>query len=160
MCASLDLQKENSRSVADTLEFLRSLRLHEISIQPINMYDEIDMNNHHSAKAPYGDEVLPDIFGAIETIFRLAENESRMRISQSDVRRWKKHFTFPAENYGRFASAAFIFVDPFGNCRGCQNSKVYANIGDVGINDFQFSRFYDEHIKLISKCALCLHSCS
>ena len=160
LCASLVLQRENAGSVADTLEYLSSFRLHKIFVQPINMYGEIDRNNFHLARAPYEDEALPDIFRAIDTTFRLAEKESRIWISQPDIRRWKKHFTRPAENHGRCASNAFIFVDPFGNYRGCHNSKVYANIRDVGVVDFQSSRFYEEHIRLISKCAICLHSSS
>jgi MoaA/NifB/PqqE/SkfB family radical SAM enzyme len=160
LCASLVLQKENSGSVAETIEFLLSLRLHRVFVQPINVYDEIDINNYRSVGVTYGSEELPNLFEAIEDLFRLAENEPRIKIPDHDMGRWKRHFTCPTENCGSCKSTGFIFVDPFGNYRGCNHSKVYANLRDIGLVDFPSSRMYEKHRELAANCRICLHSSS
>jgi len=160
VCASLVLQRLNCRSVADTIGFLLELGVHRIFVQPVHEYGEIDVTNLHLVRPPYGEEALPDLRRAIESIFRLAENEERVRLSDPDIQRWQWHFTDPAGHKGSCASAGFIFVNRCGDCRGCHNSKAYANIREIGLVDFLSSPYYEAHRELVSKCKICIHSCS
>ncbi len=158
IAACFVLQKENAGSVAETLKFLVGLKLHKIIVQPVNLYGVIDINNFSAVSPPYEKEHLPKIFKAIDTLFSLAETFPEIRIVYPDQKRWRQHFTSPTTQKTECKSRNFIFIDSFGNFRGCNNSKVYANLADVGVVDFHSSDFYKKHVSLTNVCNICLHS--
>ena len=158
IAASFVLHKENAGSAAETLKFLVGLKLHKVVVQPANQYGVVDINSFSAVSPPYGKTHLPKMLKAIDTLFSLGKTFPEIQIVHPDRKRWIRHFTSPTAQKTVCKSRNFIFVDSFGNFRGCNNSKIYANLEDVGVVDFHASDFYKDHLSLTNVCNICLHS--
>lgn len=158
--ACLTLQEENCRSVADTVNFLTRFDLNRIFVKPVNLYGEINETNFHQVRAPFSRANLPALLEAVELVFRMARENGRIGLSHPDIERWRRHFLAPATQQAGCRSDEVLFVSRHGDYRGCNQSKVFANIREIGMVDFLKSEKYMEHRRLITKCNICISECS
>lgn len=158
--ANLTLQEQNCRSVKDTLHFLKSYDFNKIFVVPVNIYGEINASNFHQAKPPCNREALPDLLKSVETVFAMADKDQRIGLSHRDIDRWRRHFENPTTQQHICQSDKFIFISRHGDYRGCHQSRIYANVREIGMVDFLKSEAYLEHKKLLEKCNICTHECA
>lgn len=157
---NLTLQEQNCRSIADTLHYLTRFDFNKIFVVPVNIYGEINASNFHQVKPPCSREALPDLLEAVDTIFSMAGKDRRIGVTRGDIARWRRHFEAPTTQQHICQSDKFLFVSRHGDYRGCHQSKVYANIREIGMVDFLKSQAYLEHKKLLGKCNICTHECA
>lgn len=158
--ACLTLQDQNCRSIVNTVNYLTRLDLNRIFIMPIHLYGEINETNFHLVNPPFNQETLPYLFDAVETVFLLANKNSRIGLCYADIERWRRHFLAPNTQEHKCQSDRVIFVSRHGDYRGCNQSRVYANIREIGIVDFLKSEIYMEHRRFLIKCNICTQACS
>ncbi|MBP1711168.1 MAG: Coenzyme biosynthesis protein [Deltaproteobacteria bacterium] len=159
--ANVVLQETNCQRIADTINFLTRFDLDKIFIGLIHLFGEINELNFHQVTPPCSRENFPALLRAIETIFEMKKNNPRINLSHGDdIERWRRHFSVPTNHQHICRSDKLLFVSRHGDYRGCHQSRVYANIREIGMVDFLKSEYYAEHRRLLTKCNICTSECS
>ncbi len=159
--AVLALQEKNCRSIMDTINFLMRFDLNKIFIGPIILYREINEKNFNEVRPPCSEDNLPALLDAVEKIFCLKNNNPKIGLShKNDIERWRRHFSAPTTQRHVCQSDKLLFVSRHGDYRGCHQSRIYANIREIGMVDFLKSEHYAEHRRLMTYCNICTSECS
>ena len=158
--ASLVLQGANSRSVADTLRYLRGLALDSVIVQPVNRFGgNGDEDGFPMALPPCRPEELPALLEATETVFRMAGQDNRIRLCHPDADRWHRHFSEPGRQRHACRSDRFLFVSRRGDYFGCHYSVACGNVRETGPVEFLRSDPYVRHRRLMTRCNACTQGC-
>lgn len=162
LSASLVIQKENVRSVIDTIHFiLDELGFDLVLVQLRHDYDTpISAVNYQAQKASCDPVVRPLMLETTKRLFALAENEPRLHIEKGELDDWVNFLTDPQKINKTCTSTRAVFIDAFGRYRGCVMGEVLGNVRDTALSNYLKSEPYLEFVRFSKRCHICTIGCS
>ncbi len=157
------IQQENVDSIIDTVRFiLDQLCFDIVKLQLKHDYNSsITPNNYrHQKKPEYGKEMLARLFEVCEQVFNMARKDSRILPEHGELNDWKCFLTDPLKISKKCMSHISVYIDAYGNYRGCIFGEVIGNIHNISLRDYLRSKEYSEFLKFVEVCNICTHGCS
>lgn len=156
------LQTTNRDSVVRTVKFLaHEFRFDKILIQPLTDYSIVTIKNYRTQPFPhFSEEERTQMLEIVHELFQMARKEKRIVMTDPNVEHWVRFYTDPLSIEGPCGSVRNIYVDTYGNLRGCLNGEVLNNLNDVSMAQHLTSESYQSFLKLASVCKICIHGCS
>ncbi len=156
------LQESNLDSVINTVFFLlHRLRFHKIYIQPRHDYSSVTLENYRRQLFPrYEKPAFERLIDTSTTLFKMAEKDPRIRPSCRNLRDWIGFYTDPGRCTRRCESSKFVYINAYGNYRGCLFGNVSGTVRETGLGDYFASAGYQKHRKLQEVCSICVLTAS
>nr|NJM01002.1 radical SAM protein [Desulfobacula sp.] len=156
------VQQENMDSVEETVDFLHEkLRVDCCVVQPRVDYSYVTLENYREkGRGIEEDELREKFIAAASTLFSLKPKYPRLHIVGETVENWEKFYRNPLSLHGPCASTGILFVDAFGNIRGCLSGVSSCNIRTVSLDAYMASQGYAKHQRLAKACRICINGCS
>lgn len=162
LLASIVVQEQNAFSFLDTVDYALSrlgfdnvivqLRHDYRNITPLNKRGQVPITLTPAAH----DAILKN--GAV--LFERAKTDSRITVIGENIKNWTALLTNPSEIDIACKAARRVFVDPYGNLRGCIHSKIIGNLNEITIDEYFESEAYHSFLAFSRTCNICIHGCS
>ncbi len=160
--SSTAFQLVNINSILKTVDFLcNEIMVDCCIVQPRIDYRNITLENFRDKAISMNEKEFDEIYSSvISKLFAVQHKYEKLLILGDGIGHWEKYFKDPLSIPGPCGSRKTLFVDPFGNLRGCVPGINSANIKNVSIDDFLISEGYQSYIKMSEDCNICLIGCS
>jgi len=161
--AAIVLQPRNARSLMETVDYLlNDIRFDKVLIQPRHDYSRVTlMNYRRQARAgAYTLSEREELIRASELLFRKAAEDPRIVPTRGPLGHWVDFYTNPLKIRKMCESTALIYVDAYGNLRGCLSGDTLGTIRDTSIACFLKSKQYRRFLMFARICNICVHGCS
>jgi MoaA/NifB/PqqE/SkfB family radical SAM enzyme len=163
LTAQLVLQAENAASAPATVRWvLDDLRLDKVMVQLRHDYTlPVTPGNVRLQSRPaYAAKSLPALMTAVENIFALAATDPRVCPDKGTLEDWQTFLTDPQKIQKKCTSTVAVYIDAWGNLRGCALGDVLGNLETVSLEAHLGSQPYRQFLRFSGTCRLCTHACS
>lgn len=93
-------------------------------------------------------------------LIKMAEQDRRIGVIGRTIENWKALIESPCDIALPCGSHKRIFIDPYGNLRGCIHSGVLASLFETTIEDYLNSKAYNKFLEFSKRCNICIHGCN
>lgn len=162
LLAAVVLQPVNAGSVPKTLKFiLDDIGFDKVVVQPRSDYSNVSLSNYRHQPFPkHSPGTLDSLIKAARQVFAMATADDRIFPTGDSFEDWQRYFTNPLATKGPCKSPRLIYVDSYGNFRGCLYGTILTNIYETNLESYLWSDIYKEFLKLTKVCKICIHGCS
>lgn len=162
LVVSVVVQEENSESFLDTVDFsLSTLRADRVTVQLRHDYQEVTTSNWtHQSPPSLTAKARKSILEKGKSLFDMSKKENRIGIMGKNIGNWEALLENPTHIRQKCGSGKIIFVDAYGNLRGCIYAPVIMNLSEIAIEDYLASKPFQDFLAFAEKCNICIHGCS
>ena len=162
LCANITIQQENSESIIKTIRFLlNEVGFKYVSLQPRHDYSFITPQNFNKQSVPdYVIQNKATFMKLIDHLFDMAQQDKRIYIHGGTKENWIDFFSGNLAINKSCRSKEMIFVDCYGNLRGCISSSNICSIKDQSLKKYLQSKEYKKFLNFVKICKICVHGCS
>ncbi len=162
LLAATVLQPVNAGSIMKTLKFiLDDIGFDKVVVQPRSDYSNVCLSNYCQQPFPkYSTNTLDLLTKAARQVFAMAAADNRIFPTGDSFENWQRYFTNPLLLKGPCRSSRLIYVDSYGNFRGCLHGTILTNIYEKDMESYLQSDVYKEFLKMTKTCKICIHGCS
>lgn len=161
--AAVIVQPANVRSLAKTVNFiLEDLQFDKVLVQPRHVYSRVTLRNYRrqARAANYSEQEKEALLRAAALTFKMASEDPRIIPTRGTLRQWLDFYANPLGIRKICESSALIFVDAYGNLRGCLSGVALGNIRDTSMTRFLRSKQYRRFLRFARICNICVHGYS
>ncbi|MFZ0932641.1 MAG: radical SAM protein [Syntrophobacteraceae bacterium] len=159
--AAIILQEANINSVHGTIDFLLNLGFNRVVIQARHDYHNVCKDNlQNQVTRRYSPEVIRRFMELSSELFDRSLQDGRIRVNGESKENWILFYNDPLKIAGPCKGTNMIYVDAYGNLRGCISGATLGNIKSQDLTAFIHSREYREFVKFSKICKICIHGCS
>lgn len=163
LAAAMILQPINAGSLSKTARFvLGDIGFDKLLVQLRHDYSLVTFRNYRrQARAKrYSPEEKAALLRASALAFDMAAADPRILPVRGTLDDWRAFYDDPLGIRRICDSTAFVFVDPYGNLRGCISGGRLGNIRKSSIAEYLKSRRYRRFLLFARICNICTHGCS
>ncbi len=155
------VQEANASSFVDTVQYLLDMGVERVTVQLRHDYSEIDASNW-AIQPPLllSDAAKNAILLHARVLFEKARLDAKISVVGGSWENWEAFLRQPTEMKVKCNAMKRVFVDPYGNLRGCIHSKIIGSLDETGINEFLDSDAYADFLRFASVCNICIHGCA
>ncbi len=156
------IQHANVNSIIDTVKFvLDDLGFDLVKLQlRHDYYSPVSPENYRHQKHKFSEINLASLLDVSEKIFKMSKENDRILPEKGDLFDWRCFLTEPLKMKKTCMSPISVYIDAYGNFRGCILGEIIGNIHDMGLREYLLSKEYEEFLKFSEKCNICTHGCS
>jgi len=160
--ACIVLQPDNVRSITSSTRFvLDDLGFSRVVIQPRHDYSGVTLDTYRRQPFhPYPETVRRDLESAAKELFEMASLDARILMTNGPLANWLQFYEDPLRLQGPCKATAHVYVDAYGNYRGCLYGDVLANLAEMDVPIYLASPQFDQFKRLTRVCKICIHGCS
>lgn len=161
--AATVLQPANASSLAQTARFiLDDLGLDKVLVHLRHKYSRVTFRNyrHQARAARYSGREKEAMARAVALTFKMAAEDPRIVPTRGTLRHWLDFCSNPLRIQKVCDSSALVYVDPYGNVRGCLSGAILDNIRGTSVESILRSKGYRRFLRFARICAICVHGCS
>ena len=161
--AAVIVQPANVRSLAKTVDFiLEDLQFDKVLVQLRHDYSRVTFRNYRrqARASKYSKNEKEALIRAAALTFKMASEDPRIIPTRGTLRQWLDFYANPLGIRKICESSALIFVDAYGNLRGCLSGVALGNIRDTSMTRFLRSKQYRRFLRFARICNICVHGCS
>ena len=161
-CSSLVLQEENIDSVHNTIDYLLSKKgLDRVVITARHDYSNITIKNYKKPPFPkYSPSFKNKLLKTVKQLYDRSEQDQRIEMVGRGIENWINFYTDPLKIEDICASSAQLFVDAFGNYRGCLHTKPCGNLLTTDPESLLKSKSYKDFLRFNEIFKICIQGCS
>jgi sulfatase maturation enzyme AslB (radical SAM superfamily) len=157
----LVLQPDNTTSALETIRTLLAMGVDSVIVQPIHNYDVVTEDTYlQEGREVYDTAVASRLIRATDQLFCFAQTDDRVLLTDQNKQHWQTFFLNPLSLAGPCNSTRQLYIDPYGNYRGCLSGAVLNNVRESDIQLLLRSSTYGSFQKFAGRCKLCIHGCS
>lgn len=162
LAISVVIQEHNAKSFIDTIDFALSiLQADRIIVQLRHDYRDVTPSNWRKlTPLILTPKARDSILRNGEILFNKSKNDPRIGVIGRNLDNWDAFLTCPTTIKQKCGSSKRIFIDPYGNLRGCIHSQILANLNDVTIDEYLNSHAYRKFLAFSEICNICIHGCA
>lgn len=161
LIACLVLQETNAGSAMETVRFLLDeVGFDRVVVQPMHRYYSVSLDNYREQAVMLRSPSSPRLSQAVEEIFAASASDGRITLIGGTPQAWELFYRDPLSIPGRCRAPEYLFIDAYGNLRGCVVGEVLSNIRLESIGDYLASERYARFLELVAVCKICIHPCS
>jgi MoaA/NifB/PqqE/SkfB family radical SAM enzyme len=156
------LQPANAGSLLNTLSFLLDeLGFDQAIVQQRHDYTNISPGNiPRQAALRRSPAEIQLLAQAARQVFALAESNPRLAPAGGKLEDWLQFLTNPLDSRISCQALSYIYIDAFGNYRGCIHSTLLGSLRRTPLAEYLQSGPFLEFASFSQGCHLCTHSCS
>ena len=157
------LQPDNADSIIETVDYLLyKAGVDSLNIQPRHDYSNVNKNNYMKQPFPrYPNHITKKILNAAKKLDIRRKNGEPIYLTGWGYQNWVQFYKNPLKIKRDYcASTAQIYIDAYGNYRGCLYAQPYSNVLKMDIASYLKSPYYEEFVKFVQICKICIHGCS
>lgn len=162
LVASIVVQEQNARSFLETVEYaLSTLGFDNVIVQLRHDYQNVNPTNW---KSQYPITLTAAARKAIlkngEVLFEWAKTDSHITVIGNNIKNWNALLDDPTKIDIPCKAARRIFVDAYGNLRGCIHTEIIGNLNAITMDEYLASDAYQRFLAFGKTCNICIHGCS
>lgn len=162
LAVSIVVQEDNAESFPETADFALSvLKADKVIVQLRHDYKEVTKDNWKSQLPPVlSPQKKKTIIKNAVTLFEMSKKDNRIGVIGRHLDNWEAFLKKPSSVRQKCGSGKRIFVDPYGNLRGCIHSPIITNLHKTSILDYLASKPYHDFLSFAKQCNICIHGCA
>lgn len=162
LLASVVIQEQNAYSFLETVDYTVSkLNFDNTIVQLRHDYRNVNSSNWRKqiplTLTSAAREAILDNGAAL---FERAKTDKRIIVIGENLKNWIALLRNPSEIDIPCRAARRVFVDPYGNLRGCIHSEIIGNLNEITVDEYFESEPYQKFLSFSRTCNICIHGCS